>query len=502
MCASRWACCARIRHREAEIDAVLTPIGDVYALLSRYQVRVPKEETDTVSELRFGWGKMKTLAISVNDNLSRLQSGVQTRPDQGGEGVCRRRRRVPGRLGRSGPAVPGLSPVEAVDRLKKFTQMFEVRARKWRNYCSGEELFGLPVTSYPEMERTEKEIGMLTRLYDLYTNVLSTIDNYADILWTDVVANIDQMSEQVSQFQAQCKKLPKALRDWPAYTDCRKKIDDFLEILPLLQALSSPDMRDRHWASSAASPASSSFSGGHVQAAGFARRQHVARDGEIEDLTTGAIKEAQVETKLGIIDEDWADQEFVFGPYKSRGTSSSRWRLHRRAHREAGGRADGARVDGDKPVQRAVQRRRRGLDREVKHRVRDHRGVADRAEHVDVHGGGLLRRGPPVKQLPLEAEGFNNIDKTFMKAVAGAVDEANVVAVCCGSETMLNTLPHLTEQLELCQKGLTAFLDNEARGVPALLLCLRPHAAGDFVAQERPAGGDAALPERFVRLAR
>ena len=95
----------------------------------------------------------------------------------------------------------------------------------------------MPITSYPEMEKTEKEISMLTRLYDLYTTVLSTIDNYADILWTDVVASIDTMSEQVSQFQAQCKKLPKALRDWPAYTDCRKKIDDFLEILPLLQAL-------------------------------------------------------------------------------------------------------------------------------------------------------------------------------------------------------------------------------------------------------------------------
>lgn len=37
------------------------------------------------------------------------------------------------------------------------------------------------------------------------------------------------------QYQAQCRKLPKALRDWQAYVDCRDTIDNFLELLPLFQ---------------------------------------------------------------------------------------------------------------------------------------------------------------------------------------------------------------------------------------------------------------------------
>jgi hypothetical protein len=41
----------------------------------------------------------------------------------------------------------------------------QVRKRKWENYSSGEELFGLAVTSYPELEQTEKEVSMLDRLY-------------------------------------------------------------------------------------------------------------------------------------------------------------------------------------------------------------------------------------------------------------------------------------------------------------------------------------------------
>ena len=74
--------------------------------------------------------------------------------------------------------------------------------------------------------------------------------------------------------------------------------------------------------------------------------------------------------------------------------------------------------------------------------------------------------GDIVKQLPLEAKRFNNIDKTFMKAVASAVDEPNVISVCYTSETLQHTLPHLTEQLELCQKSLTAFLDTKRAEFP------------------------------------
>ncbi len=39
----------------------------------RYEVRVPKEETAMVSDLRYGWKKLRILATQVSDNLTRLQ---------------------------------------------------------------------------------------------------------------------------------------------------------------------------------------------------------------------------------------------------------------------------------------------------------------------------------------------------------------------------------------------------------------------------------------------
>ena len=49
--------------------------------------------------------------------------------------------------------------------LVDVAEVFQVRKHKWDNYSSGEELFGLPVTKYPELEKTEKEVAMLDRLY-------------------------------------------------------------------------------------------------------------------------------------------------------------------------------------------------------------------------------------------------------------------------------------------------------------------------------------------------
>ncbi len=41
----------------------------------------------------------------------------------------------------------------------------QVRKRKWDSYCSGEELFGLPVTQYEGLQQTERELALLNRLY-------------------------------------------------------------------------------------------------------------------------------------------------------------------------------------------------------------------------------------------------------------------------------------------------------------------------------------------------
>lgn len=118
-----------------------------------------------------------------------------------------------------------------------------------------------------------KEIDLLQKLYGLYDAVMSKIGGYNQILWTKV--DIEKINAELLEFQnrwsilnitscwipkqllytvyayffwiCRCRKLPKALKEWQAFFDLRKTIDDFSESCPLLEKMANKSMMRRHW---------------------------------------------------------------------------------------------------------------------------------------------------------------------------------------------------------------------------------------------------------------
>ena len=65
--------------------------------------------------------------------------------------------------------------------------------------------------------------------------VNSSVDGYYDIMWQEL--DIESVNAELIEFQNKCRKLPRGLKEWQAFLDLKKKIDDFNECCPLLEMM-------------------------------------------------------------------------------------------------------------------------------------------------------------------------------------------------------------------------------------------------------------------------
>jgi len=65
--------------------------------------------------------------------------------------------------------------------------------------------------------------------------------------------------------------------------------------------------------------------------------------------------------------------------------------------------------------------------------------------------------GDVARQLPAEARRFANVDKSWQRVLQRVRETPNVVECCVGDYFVTQMLPHLLDQLELCQKSLTGY---------------------------------------------
>jgi len=318
---------AAIREKETMLDWEFGPILEKYSLLTKYNVDIPKEETDQVDDLEYAWRRLKTVANGVNEHLGAYQMQYKKTPVRNVRMFVVDVAQFRSDFEANGPGMP---PLEANERLRKFQRLYEERGRKFEAYSAGEALFGLPLTTYPELEKTKEELGLLSKLYDLFTTMLDTITGYNDMHWADVCgftigpkdpeSNILIMVKKLEVFQLGIKKMPKELRGWDAYLELKKMVDEFLETLPLVEQLANPSLRERHWKALETLTGKKlevtleSFMLKDLLDAGILQ---VSED--VEEIASLAVKELAIEGKLDAIADDCAVRALTFTPFKTRG---------------------------------------------------------------------------------------------------------------------------------------------------------------------------------------
>ncbi|XP_072925763.1 dynein axonemal heavy chain 5-like [Hemitrygon akajei] len=448
-----------IREKQIEIDLQIGPIEEFFAMLNKYEMQVVKEDSDRVDTLRYTWERLLVHGTEVQNHLISLQPSFRAELITNVKTFLEDSNTFFQDYEKAGPMQFGLSPQEANDQLVIYQNRFDNLYCKFITYTAGEGLFGLPVTQCPQLLEVKKELNLLQKLYSLYNNVTNTVNSYFDILWTEV--NVEKINNELLEFQNRCRKLPRGLKEWPAYLDLKQTIDDFSESCPLLEMMSNKAMMPRHWQNIGQimnqefDVESETFKLSNIMEAPLLKYKE-----EIEDICISAVKEKDIEQKLKQVLAEWDNRYFTFANFKSRGELLLRGDSTSEIISSA---EDSLMVLGSL-LNNRYNVPFKALIQKWVHNLSSTTDIIESwltVQNLWIYLEAVFVGGDIAKQLPKEAKRFSNIDKSWMKIMSRAHEVPNVVHCCMGDEAMVRLLPHLLEQLEICQKSLTGYLEKK-----------------------------------------
>ncbi|KAF6214793.1 hypothetical protein GE061_009536 [Apolygus lucorum] len=337
---------------------------------------------------------------------------------------------------------------------------------------SGQELFGMEKSDFPTLMDRKKEFNLLQKLYGLYNQVNRVIDGYYNKIWTDV--DIEKINEELTDFQNKCRKLPKIMKDWPAFIELKKKIDDFTESCPLLEMMANPSMKDRHWARLETllkckfDVESPDFTLGDIMSAPLLKNKD-----EVEDICISAVKEKDIEAKLKQVQGDWTNVNLQFTHFKNRGELLVKG-------------AETSEIislieDSMMVLSSLLSNRYNApFRKEIQlwcNNLSQTGEILEKwlaVQNLWIYLEAVFVGGDIAKQLPAEAKRFANIDRSWVKLMQRAHEFSSVIDTCVGDDSMSKLLPFLLEQLESCQKSLTGYLEQKRIAFPRFFFCSDP----------------------------
>ncbi|KAK6645275.1 hypothetical protein RUM43_001551 [Polyplax serrata] len=458
-----------VKERQVATDDMFEPIKLTIELLKSYDQELPEEVNVFLQELPEQWENTKKIATIVKQQVAPLQAG---------EVSCIRKRiqafDVTQNQYRDNFKKYTFmrydcdKPYELMDKTHLEMKVFEDEMKKIQESAS---LFEVNVPEFKPIKQCRKEMKMLKQLWDYVNIVQSCVDDWKTTPWRKV--DVENMDIECKKFAKEIRALDKEMRSWDTYITLEATVKNMLTSLKAVGELQNPAIRERHWnqlMSSTKSLASlpPEFTVQFVMdskttlADLLELNLHKCEE-EVKNIVDKAVKEMSMEKILRELHTTWSKMEFEQELHPRTGCNLLKTTEELIETLE----------DNQVQLQNLITSKFIAHFLEEVSAWQSKLFIADQVitvwfevQRTWMHLESIFMSSEDIrKQLPEDAERFDQIDRDFKMLTEQMSKTPNVVQAT-NQEGLVKVLDDLQKQLTLCEKALAEYLETKRLAFP------------------------------------
>ncbi|EZA54880.1 Dynein beta chain, ciliary [Ooceraea biroi] len=459
----------QVKERQPITDEMFQPLEETIELLKFYDQDIPEEVNVLLQELPEQWANTKKLALMVKQHVAPLQAGEVSR--------------IRGRISAFDITITHYreafrrytffkydcqNSYELLDEGHKEILMLE---RQMKDIQESASLFEVTVPEFKQLRQCRRELKMLKQLWDYVNIVQSSIEGWKTTPWRKI--DVENMDIECKKFAKEIRAMDKEMRPWDTYVSLEATVKNMLTSLRAVAELQNPAIRERHWLQLM----NSTKKLGNMTPEMTVRfvmdesttladllelNLHECED-EVKNIVDKAVKEMSMEKYMKELNVTWSKMEF-----------------EREVHTRTGAtliRASEELIETLEENQ--VQLQNMITSKFIAHFLEEvsswqkKLSIADQVttiwfevQRTWMHLESIFMSSEDIRrQLPVDAERFNRIDKEFKEMTEEMAKTPNVVEAT-NKDGLVSALDVLQKALVLCEKALAEYLETKRLAFP------------------------------------
>jgi dynein heavy chain len=343
------------------------------------------------------------------------------------------------------------------DMRKKLSNLEELS----KTYSRHQELFSIPVYEYQGLAKTSAQFDVM---HMLWSNVLAWNESYDSWMRDDFTElNVEEMNKAVSLFFKDSFAAHKKL-DTEVTGKLKEKVTEFKQSMPLVLELGNPAMRPRHWEKlykALEQPwyPELVFNLEDLIAHGIMEHKDL-----ISETSAAASGEEQLQASLDSIRRGWADIEFPLLPYRDTKNVFTLGSLEEVSTLLEDNQVTLQTMMGSRfimGVRDDVEKweKKLGLLGDT---LDEWMAVQRNWMYLET----IFGAEDIQKQLPVESQKFQAVDKSWRQLMAATNKNPNVIACVNNGTATLTLMQSCNITLEEIQKSLEEYLETKRMAFP------------------------------------